>query len=112
MKMAVLSAIIFLQPVLLFSLQDRENVLPKGVFAANDPKDLPLPSSGYDVYLLGESHGNQETKDVFLGWLFNLYRKASLRDVVIEEDQAYEEDAQALCIRDIAFPQHFLKNVT
>jgi hypothetical protein len=95
MKKAVFLMILFLLPVSLFPIQDGEGALPQGVVATNDPRDLPLPASGYDVYLAGESHGNQETKAVFLGWLFQLYRKASLRDVAIEEDQAYEEAAQA-----------------
>lgn len=70
-------------------------MLPQGLIATNDLNSLPLPVSGYRVYLVGETHGNRETKDVFMGYVRRLYRQASLRDVILEEDQAYEEEAQA-----------------
>jgi hypothetical protein len=69
--------------------------LPEGVFAMNDPGNLQFPVSGYQVYLVGEMHGNQETKELFLSYLSQLYSRSNLRDVVLEEDQVYEEEAQA-----------------
>ncbi len=69
-------------------------VLP-GIYMSSDPADLPLPASGYTVYVVGETHGNQETKLLFQTYLQTLYKKAGLRDVVLEEDQAYESDANA-----------------
>jgi hypothetical protein len=82
-------------PVPSVSFQDQVSVLPQGVCATDDPSSLPLPTSGYQVYLVGEAHGNQETKALFLGYLSRLYRGSSLRDVFLEEDQVYEEEAQA-----------------
>jgi hypothetical protein len=97
MKMAMLfiSVILLLMPVSLFCFQDGASVLPEGVIATNDPSSLPLPTSGYQVYLVGEEHGNQQTKDVLIGYLNLLYNKSSLRDVFLEEDQAYEDGAQS-----------------
>ena len=69
--------------------------LPAGFIAASDPDGLPLPVSGYRIYLVGESHGNLENETVFLSYLSRLYRDAGLRDVVIEEDQAYDDEAKA-----------------
>lgn len=69
-------------------------VMP-GIYMSNNPADFPLPTSGYTVYFVGETHGNQQTKAVFQTYLQNLYKKAGLRDVILEEDQAYESDANA-----------------
>ncbi len=87
--------ILILMPILLFCFQNGASVLPQGVIATNDPSSLPLPTSGYQVYLVGEIHGNQQTKDVLIGYLIILYSKSLLRDIVLEEDQAYEEEAQS-----------------
>ena len=64
-----------------------------GVYMSSDPADFPFPTSGYTVYIVGESHGNHETKLVFRSYLNKLYKEAGLRDVILEEDQAYESDA-------------------
>jgi hypothetical protein len=64
-----------------------------GVYISNDFKNFPLPTSGYTVYIIGESHGNRETKQLFLTYLQNLHREAGVREVVLEEHQAYEPDA-------------------
>ena len=66
-----------------------------GVYMSNDPIDFPFPTSGYTVYIVGESHGNRETKLVFQAYLKKLYEKAGLRDVILEEDQAHEIEANA-----------------
>jgi hypothetical protein len=47
------------------------------------------------VYIVGERHGNQETKQLFQIYLRSLHQKAGVRDVVLEEHQAYEPDANA-----------------
>jgi hypothetical protein len=97
MKMAkpFFAVILLLMPVSLFCFQAVTRDLPRGVIATNDPSSLPLPTSGYQVYLVGEAHGNQQTKAVLIGYLNLLYNKSSLRDVFLEEDQAYEEEAQS-----------------
>lgn len=66
-----------------------------GIYMSNDPADFPFPTSGYDVYIVGETHGNQEAKQVFQTYLKTLYENAGVRDVVLEEDQGYESDANA-----------------
>lgn len=62
---------------------------------SSDPDNFPFPASGYTVYIVGETHGNKEAKLIFQTFLQNLYEKANLRDVILEEDQAYETDANA-----------------
>lgn len=66
-----------------------------GVDMSNDPADFAFPTSGYAVYIVGETHGNRETKLIFLSYLQRLYEEAGLRDVILEEDQAHESDANA-----------------
>ncbi len=69
--------------------------LPPGIFMSNDPADFPLPTSGYTIYFVGETHGNSQTKLVFQAYLQSLYKEAGVHDIVLEEDQAYESDANA-----------------
>lgn len=64
-----------------------------GTFVSNDTTSLPFPTSGYTVYIVGETHGNRETKQLFRSYLKSLYDEAGLRDVILEEDQAFETDA-------------------
>jgi hypothetical protein len=66
-----------------------------GVSAAQQVDALPLPSGGYEAYLVGELHGIEENSVFQLRYLERLHRAAGLRDVVIEEDAVYENDAQA-----------------
>jgi hypothetical protein len=66
-----------------------------GIYMSSDPADFPFPTSGYRVYIVGETHGKRETKMVFDVYLHNLYKKAKVRDVILEEDQAYETEANA-----------------
>ena len=69
--------------------------LRPGVWAANDASALPLPLSGYQVYLIGEMHGVKENAAFFGPYLSKLNRAGGLRDVAIEEKPVYECDAQA-----------------
>jgi hypothetical protein len=65
-----------------------------GVWAAHDLSMLPLPISGYQVYLLGEMHGVKETEGLFIQYLERLHTESGLRDVAIEEDAVYQRDVQ------------------
>jgi hypothetical protein len=65
-----------------------------GIWTADDAATLPLPASGYQVYLIGELHGVQENTAAFAAHLTILVR-SGLRDVAIEEDSVYERAAQA-----------------
>jgi hypothetical protein len=65
-----------------------------GMWIAKEARDLPLPSAGYQVYMLGEQHGIRENVEILAAFLEKL-TATGLRDVAIEEDAAYEPDAQA-----------------
>ena len=67
-----------------------------GVLATSDWARLPLPCSGSQVYLLGETHGLKETEALLLDFLSRLHAKAALRDVALEEDQVYSQAARDL----------------
>ncbi len=73
-----------------------------GVLITDDVANLPLPTGGYRVYIVGETHGNRETKSLFLAYLELLHDKAGVRDVILEEDQAYEDSANAYVLGDAA----------
>jgi hypothetical protein len=64
-----------------------------GIYMSNDVAVFPFAASGYDVYIVGETHGNQETKELFQTYLRMLYKDAGVRDLVLEEHSAYEPDA-------------------
>ncbi|MDQ6678122.1 MAG: hypothetical protein M3Z09_12585 [Acidobacteriota bacterium] len=66
-----------------------------GVSAAKTPDVLPLPTDGYEAFLVGELHGLEENELFQVQYLTRLHRAAGLRDVAIEEDAVYESDAQA-----------------
>jgi hypothetical protein len=65
-----------------------------GVWIANDAAALPLPTSGYQLYLIGEMHGVQENVSTFEAYL-RLLAHSGIRDVAIEEDSVYERAAEA-----------------
>ncbi len=66
-----------------------------GVWAGQQVAELPLPSTGYQVYMVGELHGVQENEAFQLQYLEKLQSSIGVRDVAIEEDAVYEEQAQA-----------------
>ena len=66
-------------------------VLRQGVFVANEGSDLPLPTSGHEIYLLGEQiHGIHEVHMLMLVYLKILHESIGLRDVVLENGRGYE----------------------
>lgn len=93
MKTKMLASVLLIV-VLLGGCAKNVEVRP-GVYMSNDPADFPFPTSGYEVYIVGETHGNHQTKLVFQSYLNKLYKEAVLRDVILEEDQAYETEANA-----------------
>ena len=66
-------------------------ILAAALLATLPLSALPLPVSGYQVYLVGELHGVQETEKIFMHYLARL----GVRDVAIEEDAVYKREAQA-----------------
>lgn len=69
--------------------------LRPGVWDGPNLNTLPLPTSGYQVYLLGEVHGVKETQDVFMQYLAKLSAASGLRDVAFEERGVYQPEAEA-----------------
>jgi hypothetical protein len=66
-----------------------------GVWSASESSEIPLPASGYQAYLVGETHGLERNEPFQLQYLERLRRTSGLRDVAIEEDSVYEAEAQA-----------------
>lgn len=64
--------------------------LRPGVYAACDASALPLPTCGYDLYVVGEIHGSNEVVGFFLDYLERLRESISLRDVALEASPAFE----------------------
>ncbi len=66
-----------------------------GVYVTDEASALPLSTSDYDVYLIGEAHGIQEIHLLTLSYLQFLHQAIGLRDIILEEDQVYERAANA-----------------
>ncbi|NIV35572.1 MAG: hypothetical protein GWN58_40810, partial [Anaerolineae bacterium] len=64
-----------------------------GIYLTSNLSTLPLATSGYDLYVVGEMHGQQQMAELLLSYLAELHRTLGLRDVILEEDQAYEQEA-------------------
>lgn len=64
-----------------------------GIYVTYDVSALPLATAGYELYVVGESHGQQEMAELLLSYLAELHKTIGLRDVVLEEDLVYEGDA-------------------
>ncbi len=85
--------------------------LPPGVIGGTDYNSIPIPVSGYQIYMIGEFHGARETKSLLLAIMTRLHRESGLRDIALEEDQVYQSAARdyvdgeidilptALCLR-------------
>ncbi len=67
--------------------------LQPGVYVTSDIATLPLATSGYQLYVVGEAHGQQEMAELLLSYLADLHTSLGLRDVILEEDQVYEREA-------------------
>lgn len=86
-----ISLVLLLLASILSGCVDRQ-VLP-GIYAVEKPDEIPFPTAGYDLYFLGEVHGNREIKLVLVNYLARLYKESGVRDIILEEDQAYETAA-------------------
>lgn len=71
-----------------------QGVRSPGLSIGKTMDDLPVPGSGYQVYLLGEMHGIVQNEQLFEQYLIKLNRESGLRDVAIEEDSVYAPDAR------------------
>jgi hypothetical protein len=82
-----------------------------GVYVTNDTNALQLPTSGYDIYVVGEWHGQHEVHLLFFDYMKDLH-EAGLRDIILEGDQVWEREANnfALGINDtLDMPYEYLK---
>jgi len=66
-----------------------------GLYLTNNMNVLPLSTSGYDIYLIGEYHGQEEVHLLFIEYLKILHEKIGLRDVILEVNQHAGEEANA-----------------
>jgi hypothetical protein len=73
----------------------RAQQIRSGVWVGSRVETLPLPTAGYQAYLVGEIHGLNENEEFQVAYLELLNRSSNLRDVAIEEKSVYERQAQA-----------------
>jgi hypothetical protein len=66
-----------------------------GLYLTNNMNALPLSTSGYDIYLIGEYHGQQEVHLLFIEYLKTLHETIGLRDVILEANQHAGEEANS-----------------
>jgi hypothetical protein len=66
-----------------------------GVWAASEVQPLPLPTAGFQAYIIGELHGIEENAQFELKYLASLNKVSGLRDVAIEEKSVYGVQAEA-----------------
>jgi hypothetical protein len=69
-----------------------------GIYLTNDVTALPLATSGYDVYLIGETHGTWEMHYLFVEYLKVLHKTCELRDVILEVNQRADKEANAYAL--------------
>jgi hypothetical protein len=66
-----------------------------GLYLTNNMNALPLSTSGYNIYLIGEYHGQQEVHLLFIEYLKTLHETIGLRDVILEANQHAGEEANS-----------------
>jgi hypothetical protein len=67
----------------------------QGIWAERQVQALPLPTHGYQVYLVGELHGIENNEEFELRYLNLLHKRVGLQDVAFEEKAVYEHQAQS-----------------
>jgi hypothetical protein len=84
-----------------------------GVYVTNEVTALPLPTSGYDIYLIGEIHGQYEVHLLFLGYLKILHHATGLRDIVVEGPQVWKISINEYVLGNIndASPYNYLTEI-
>lgn len=95
----ILSALFFLVfcEVLTQDLEHSSDLFPErlielrpGVYVVDEVNTLPLPTFGYDLYVVGEVHGSNEVVTLFLDYLKRLHESVALRDVAFEASPVFE----------------------
>ncbi len=90
-----MSASLTLVLLLSTGVQIHPQQIRPGVWAGNHVESLPIPTTGYQVYIIGEQHGLKENADFQLAYMAMLVKRTHLRDIAIEEKSVYEKDAQS-----------------
>ena|ERR1700728_2897964 len=86
--------LVFILICVLASKAPAQEIRP-GIWASSQIESLPIPSRGYQAFLVGELHGLQQNTEFQLDYLRVLNKASNLRDVAIEEKEVYESQAQA-----------------
>jgi hypothetical protein len=86
--------LVFILICVLASKAPAQEIRP-GIWASTQIESLPIPSRGYQAFLIGELHGLQQNTEFQLDYLRVLNKASKLRDVAIEEKEVYEPQAQA-----------------
>lgn len=77
------------------SVSNTERLRP-GVYTTNEVDALPLPTSGYELYVVGEPHGEREVRLLTLNYLKALHETARVRDIILEQiSPVHERDVNA-----------------
>lgn len=88
------TVIVFLVASLGLAAEPAHELRP-GVFAGKRMRDLPLPGSGFEAYLVGELHGLAENEQIQVEYLRILAESAGVRDVALEDKGVYQDAAEA-----------------
>jgi hypothetical protein len=64
-----------------------------GVYTAHTTEELPLPITGYDIYVLGEIYGTREIPQFCVSYLQSLHQSTDLSTIIIEHACVYEKEA-------------------
>jgi len=68
------------------------SIVQPGIYVAQHVYEIPLPTAGYRVYIIGEIHGISEVHQLTVEYLKMLYA-TGVRDIVLEESQGYDKAA-------------------
>lgn len=75
------------------------SIVQPGIYTAQYVSELPLPTAGYQIYIIGEIHGISEVHQLTIEYLKKLYA-TGLRDIILEESQGYEKAANEFVLKE------------
>lgn len=75
------------------------SIVQPGIYTAQYVSNLPLPTAGYQIYIIGEIHGISEVHQLTIEYLKILYA-TGLRDIILEESQGYEKAANEFVLKE------------
>lgn len=62
------------------------------VYFTHNISDLPLPTSGYDIYVIGETHGHTDIGPLFINYFEKLHQSTNCRHIILEKSPVFEEE--------------------